>query len=155
MNKIDWCLTSVRLSVTDSPVSQTPIQEPVQPVSPVIRSSPNHIRQIAFLSTQMCNFYPYQLDFVQIFPGMVIILFSEVKILLDTFQSFNTYVIVYSQNDFNWCNWSHFELPVHVWRVIKKIVNWCDKIKCFNSCENLCQIHWLLIILLSNTNYMI
>nr|XP_022345818.1 Hermansky-Pudlak syndrome 1 protein homolog [Crassostrea virginica] len=62
----------------DSPVSPTPIQEPVQPVSPVIRSSPNHIRQIAFLSTQMCNFYPYQLDFVQIFPGMVIILFSEI-----------------------------------------------------------------------------
>lgn len=43
----------------------------------------------------MCNFYPYQLDFVQIFPGMVIILFSEVKILLDISQSFNTYVIVY------------------------------------------------------------
>lgn len=58
--------------------SPLPKGEPIQPVSPVIRSSPDHIRQTAFLSTQLCNFYPYQLDFVQIFPGMVIVLLSEV-----------------------------------------------------------------------------
>nr|XP_034329634.1 Hermansky-Pudlak syndrome 1 protein homolog isoform X2 [Crassostrea gigas] len=58
--------------------SPLPKGEPIQPVSPVIRSSPDHIRQTAFLSTQLCNFYPYQLDFVQIFPGMVIVLLSEI-----------------------------------------------------------------------------
>ncbi|XP_056005240.1 BLOC-3 complex member HPS1-like isoform X2 [Ostrea edulis] len=58
--------------------SPLPKQEPIQPVSPVIRSSPNHIRQTAFLSTQMCSFSPYHLDFIQIFPGMVIVLLSEI-----------------------------------------------------------------------------
>ncbi|XP_061171540.1 BLOC-3 complex member HPS1-like [Saccostrea echinata] len=53
-------------------------QEPEQPMSPVIRSSPDHIRQTAFLSTQLCSFSPYQLDFIQIFPGMVIVLLSEI-----------------------------------------------------------------------------
>ena len=58
----------------------TPSFVPVgPPSSPTPRATPYHIRQTAFLTTDMCQFSPYQLHFIQVFPGMVLVLLSEVN----------------------------------------------------------------------------
>ncbi|KAK3094598.1 hypothetical protein FSP39_003816 [Pinctada imbricata] len=48
------------------------------PKSPVPSASPYHVRHTAFLTTELCQYSPYQLHFIQIFPGMVLVLISEI-----------------------------------------------------------------------------